>query len=147
MAKTIRNILVFVTLLCIGIFVVFKLTSVSWVYDLPNDYKVFRETDGNVTIGKEIDGDFYKTYQDRRIGIDEYVAEFQFNKQFVGVKALEIVEGNAAIKFYLVDTFDSSIYGPYFDEESYLAASFVWSADAMGEWKTTTEMPEGAYYK
>lgn len=147
MAKISRNILLLVTLLCIGIFVIFKLTSVAWVYDLPNDYKVFRHSDASVTIGKEIDGDYYTSYQDKEIGIDEYVAEFQFNDRFVGVKALAIENEETIIKFYLIDTVESCVYGPYFDEENYLAASGVWTDEVLGDWITTTEVLEGAYYK
>lgn len=147
MAKIIRNILLIVTLFCIGMFVIYKLTSVSWAYDLPNDYKVFKQGDTSVTIGKEIDGDYYTSYQDKKIGIGEYVAEFQFNDRFIGVKALAIENDETLIKFYLIDTLDSCVYGPYLDEESYLAASGVWSNSTLGDWITTTEIPTDAYYK
>lgn len=147
MAKIIKYGLVPITVFTLCFFALYKLTAKCWVYDLPNDYKIRKTSNDNVTLGVEINHDFYTTYQEKTVGIDEYVAEFQYNDQFVGVKALKIVDKNANVIFYLVNTKEQEVYGPYNDEESYLAATGVWAEEPMNDWMTTTEVPEGAYFK
>jgi len=147
MAKIIKYILLIGTILALGLFCIYKLTAKTWVYDLPNNYKLRKTATANVTLGVEIDGDFYTKYQGKKVGIEEYIAEFQENEQFVGVKVLEVEEDTTNLLFYLIDTKEREVHGPYRDEESYLAASGVWSEKGLGDWKTTTETPEGAYFK
>ena len=147
MARQIKYGLAVLAVLAVGFYLIYKMTSVAWIYDLPNNYKVRKTNNENVTIGVEIDKDFYTEYQNKKVGIAEYIAEFQYNSQFVGVKALKVKEENVSVLFYLIDTKEQSVYGPYGDEESYLAASGVWSNEGLGNWITTTEVPEGAYFK
>ncbi len=147
MGKIIRNFLIIGIVCGLGLFFIYKLTAKTWVYDLPNHYKVRQTSDMNVTIGVEIDGDYYTSYQDKKVGIDDYVAEFQYNKQYVGVKALRASNEEVVVRFYFIDTENQEIHGPYSDEESYLAAVGVWSDDVLDEWITTTKAPDGAYFK
>lgn len=147
MGKIAHYILIVGIVLALGIFFIYKLTAKTWVYDLPNNYKVRQTSDMNVTVGVEVDGDYYTAYEDKKVGIDDYVAEFQYNKQYVGVKALSIENGETVIKFYFIDTKEREVHGPYYDEESYLAAIGVWSKEVLDEWITTTKTPDGAYFK
>ncbi len=147
MGKIIRFIVVFVTVLAIGAFVLHKLVSPSWVFDLPNGYKIRKTSNSNVVLGVEIDGDFYTQYQDRQVGVEEYVAEFQYNEDFIGLKCLHVDGEDASVLFYLVNTKEQEVRGPYEDEESYLAVVGVWSSDVLSSWISTTEAPEGARFQ
>lgn len=147
MAKIIKYGIIFLTALGLIIFFLYKFVDKTWVYDLPNNYKVRKLSNANVVVGVEIEKDFYTTYQEKEVGIEEYVAQFQYNNEFVGIKALTLVKEETGIVFYLIDTTEQEVHGPYYDEESYIAAMRVWSKEAMGEWITTTEIPNGAYFK
>lgn len=140
MGKIIRFILVFVVTLLIGGFILLKTVVPSWTYDLPNDYKIWKKSNQNVVLGIEVEGDF-------KTQIDEYIAQFQFNDSFIGVKTLVLDGEDAIVHFYLVNTKEKEVRGPYFDEESYLAVAGVWSDDVLGEWITTTEAPDGAKFR
>lgn len=137
MGKIIRFVVVFLVTLLIGGIVLYKLTAPSWLYDLPNDYKIWKKSNQSVVLGFENDGDF-------EVQIDEYVAQFQFDDNFIGLKTLVVEEEEAVVHFYLVNSKEKEIRGPYFDEESYLAVVGVWSSDVLGDWITTTDIPDGA---
>jgi len=140
MGRIIRFLLVFLVTLLIGGFILYKVVVPSWTYDLPNDYKVWKKSNQSVVLGYERNGDF-------ETQIDEYIAQFQYNDNFIGLKTL-VLEGEAAIvRYYLINTVDKEVRGPYFDEESYLAVVGVWSEDVLGEWITTTETPDGAKFR
>lgn len=147
MAKVIKNGLIFLTVLALLGFFFYKMIDKTWVYDLPNNYKVRKLSTANVVVGVEINRDFYTTYKNKKVGVNEYVAQFQYNDQFIGIKALTTIKEETGIIFYLIDTIDQEVHGPYYDEESYLAAMGVWSKETMGDWITTTETPDGAYFK
>ena len=137
MAKIKRFLLVFILTLVIGGIVLYKLTVPSWSYDLPNDYKIWKKSNQNVVFGYVIDGDF-------ELQIDEYVAEFQYNNDFIGLKTLVLDGENPVVHFYLIDAYEREVRGPYLDEATYLAVSGVWSSNVLGKWITTTKIPDGA---
>ena len=43
--------------------------------------------------------------------------------------------------FYLIDTKNEEIHGPYKDEETYLAVVGVWSKEVLGDWIPTIDNP------
>lgn len=147
MGKIIRFLTVFLICLAIGVFVIHKLVSPSWVFDLANDYKICKTSNSNVILGVEIDDDFYTEYNGEKVGVTDYVAEFQYNDRFVGLKTLRVEEENVSVLFYLVDTEDREVHGPYEEEESYLVVLGVWSDEVLCDWITTTEVPEGAKFQ
>lgn len=140
MGRLIRFVLVFLTTLLIGGFILYQLALPSWTYDLPNDYKVWKKSNQSVVLGYEKDGDF-------NVQVDEYIAEFQYNDNFIGLKTLVLEGEDANVHFYLVNTSDKEVRGPYFDEASYLAVVGVWSGDVLGNWITTVETPDGAKFR
>ncbi len=143
MARLVHFLIVFTLALLFFGFVLLKLVFPSWVYDLPNNYKIRKTSNQNVVLGLEIDGDF----ETEKYGIGDYVGEFQYNERYVGVKALKVEEEMVQVLFYLVDTEKQMIRGPFFDEESYLAAMGVWEVPVLSEWITTTEVPSGARHQ
>ncbi len=136
-----------ITFVLLALFIIIQFTAETWVYDLPNGYKLRKLTNQNVILGVEIDDDFYTTYQKEQVGITDYIAEFQYNSDCIGVKVLENKKDTTSVTFYLVDTKARKIRGPYEDESTYLAASSVWTSESLGNWMTTTEAPGGAYFK
>lgn len=147
MARIVKYTIITITVLAIIGFFFYKLVDKTWVFDLPNQYKIRKTSTANVVVGVEINKDFYTSYNNKKVGIEDYVAQFQYNDRFVGVKALTTNDDQAKILFYLIDTIDQEVHGPYTDEESYLAVTGVWTSDKMSEWIPTTEVPDGAYFK
>ena len=140
MGKLIRFVVVFLVTLVIGGIVLYKLTVPSWLYDLPHDYKIWKKSNQSVVLGFEKNGDF-------EVQVDEYIAQFQYNEKFIGLKTLVLDGEDAIVHFYLVNTLEKEVRGPYLDEASYLAVVGVWSSDSLGEWITTTEIPDGAKFR
>ena len=144
MAK-IKKILYYVVIPIILILLIFlviiMVTNPNWKYKLPNDYYIRKTSDQNVELVKKIDNKFYTEYETKQVGISSYIAEFQYNDNFIGVKTLDVIKEEAVVHFYLIDTKNMEIHGPYKDEETYLAVVGVWSKKVLGNWITTTENP------
>lgn len=113
----------------------------NWNYKLSNDYYIRKTINQNVELAKKIDNKFYTEYQKKQVGISSYIAEFQYNNNFVGVKAIEKINEESVIYFYLIDTKNMEVHGPYKDEETYLAVVGVWSKEVLGDWISTINNP------
>jgi len=144
MAKIIKKFLYLGVIPIISILlilmIIIKVINPNWEYKLSNDYFI-KKTSSNVELVKKINNKYYTKYKDKKIGISSYVAEFQYNENFVGVKTIEIINEESIIYFYLVDTKEEEIHGPYTDEETYLAVVGVWSKEVLGDWISTLENP------
>lgn len=105
----------------------------TWTYDLPNNYKL--ECKNNVNT---------KIINNKDKILDKYIAEFQYSNNYIGLKCVE--EETLAVIFYIIDTKNNDIYGPYKDEETYnLVKLRITDNEEFNEFITTTEKPKQAY--
>ena len=123
----------------------------DWTYDkLPNGYEIVRINSEDIELEK-VDGDW--SY----IKIDRYILEFCYNDSYIGIKRLMIDENlpyreahiedmdASNFSYYLVDTVNDVVMGPYTAEE-YENQIEALKVDAMCDWIKTVPMPEGAHY-
>lgn len=130
MEKLTRFFVVFVVCILIGSFVVCKYFLSSWIFSLPNGYEIRKRLNQSVVLGIVVNDKFV-------IEVDEYIAEFQYNDRFIGLKAISKSE---EVSYYFIDTLEKEVKGPYLEEETYLAVMGVWSKETLGDWITTTEI-------
>ena len=100
----------------------------KWTYDLPNNYAIKKTSETNVVLGKYIDNIF----------------EFSYGKRYISLKCLESSTDNIIVKFYIIDTSEDNIYGPYNDEETYEEVKNKIIDEDLNEWIKTTTKPDGA---
>lgn len=134
----------------IGAIVVYFITSPKvekWTYELPNNYAIKKTSSTEVVLGKYIDDLFEVKQDDKQIGVEDYIAEFSYSENYVSLKCLEPTNDNVKVKFYIIDTKNDNIYGPYQDEETYNAVSEKIVEEELNDWIETIEMPIGAVNK
>lgn len=118
----------------------------KWIYNLPNNYVIEKKSDTKVVIGKYIDGTL-ELKIDNQVSIDDYIAEFSYSKNYVTLKCVESINNNIAVKFYIIDTKNHNIYGPYLDEETYNLVADEIVDEKLGDWIKTIARPKGAINK
>lgn len=134
----------------IGAIIVYFITSPKvekWTYDLPNDYAIKKTSSTEVVLGKYINGLFEVKQDDKQIGVEDYIAEFSYSENYVSLKCLESTNDSVKVKFYIIDTKNDNIYGPYQDEETYNTVSEKIVEEKVNDWIETIEMPTGAVNK
>lgn len=117
----------------------------KWIYNLPNNYVIEKKSDTKVVIGKYIDGTL-ELKIDNQVSIDDYIAEFSYSENYVALKCVESTN-NIEVKFYIIDTKNHNIYGPYHDEETYNLVADEIVDEKLGDWIKTITIPEGAINK
>lgn len=127
------------------LFTLFVLTGCSlfshtWIYkELPNDYAIQKKSDTKMIIGKYIDGTIEIEKDGKRIGFKEYVSEFQKGERYVGFKCVKSADKGINMLFYIIDTEEDDLYGPYSIESTYQAVKEKIVSEDLGEWiKTST---------
>ena len=134
----------------IGAIIVYFITDVkieAWTYNLPNDYAIKKTSDTSVVLGKYIDGLFEVENDGKQIGIEEYIAEFSYSKNYIALKCLESTTDNIEVNFYIIDSKNENIYGPYKDEETYNKVEEKIVDEELNQWIETIKMPSGAINK
>lgn len=119
----------------------------KWTYDLPNNYAIKKTSETNVVLGKYIDNIFEIKDNNKQVGIEDYIAEFSYGKRYVSLKCLKSSNDNIIVKFYIVDTKEDNIYGPYNDEETYKEVKNKIVDKELNDWIKTTTKPEKAINK
>ncbi len=119
----------------------------KWTYDLPNNYAIKKTSETNVVLGKYIDNIFEIKDNNKQVGIEDYIAEFSYGKRYVSLKCLKSSNDNIIVKFYIVDTKEDNIYGPYNDEETYKEVKNKIVDEELNDWIKTTTKPEKAINK
>lgn len=146
-----KSFLLITILFLIGSFLIYFITEPKlekWTYDLlPNDYAIKKTSNTDVVLGKYIDGLFEVEKDEKQIGVEDYVANFSYGKNYIALKCLESSDNNIKVKFYIVDSKNENIYGPYNDEETYNKVKERIVDEELNEWIETINMPEGATNK
>lgn len=112
----------------------------TWVYkELPNDYAIQKKSDTKMVVGKYINGTLETEQDGKKIGFSEYVSEFQKGKSFVGFKCVKSANDGIDLLFYIIDTEEEDLYGPYSVESTYNAVKEKIVSEGLGDWiKTST---------
>lgn len=112
----------------------------TWVYkELPNDYVIEKKSDTKMIVGKYVDGVVTTMDDTKRIGFEEYVSEFQKGERYVGFKCVKSADSGIDLLFYIVDTMESDVYGPYSLESTYEAVKTKIVEESLENWvKTST---------
>lgn len=142
-------IAILIALLIAILMLAFSQAFQDWTYDkLPNGYVIDRVNSENIRLNKGDSSD---------LRIDRYILEFCYNDSYIGIKRLMIDENlpyqEAHIEdmdasnpsYYLVDTVNDVVMGPYTAEE-YENQIEALKIDTMCDWIKTVPMPEGAHY-
>jgi hypothetical protein len=146
-----KRLLLITILFIIGLVFVYFITNPKvekWTYDLlPNNYVIKKTSSTNVVLGKYIDGLFEVKEADKQIGIEDYIAEFKYGEKYIALKCLEPDDDSVLVKFYIIDSENDNIYGPYQDEETYNAVADKIIDEELNDWIKTITMPDGAVDK
>ena len=142
--KTRILVLIFLTVIGLGIIdSVFKPKVKLWTYDdLPNNYVIKKESETNMIIGKKENNKIITKKEDKKIGLDEYIAEFSYGDKYITLKCLNPNDENNSIdvKFYIIDSKEEVIYGPYDLEETYLEEKAKIVDEKISDWIKTIEI-------
>ena len=146
-----KRILLITIFFLIGAFIIYFITEPKlekWTYDLlPNNYAIKKTSNTDVVLGKYINGLFDTKNGDKQIGVEEYVAEFSYGKNYIALKCLEPTDNSVKVKFYIIDSKNEDVYGPYENEETYTEVKEKIIDEELNEWIETIKMPEGAINK
>ena len=105
-----KRILIMVIVTIIGLIIIFTIPlskNNNWNKELINKYYIEKKSDIDI-----------KLYKDNKIIISDYIAEYSYGERYILLKCLENKQ-NINIKFYIIDTINNEIYGPYIDYETY----------------------------
>lgn len=147
MKKRILWIIIFFIIGAIFIYFITNPKVEKWTYDLPNDYAIKKTSSTDIVLGKYIDGLFEVKQNNKQIGIEDYIAEFAYGKNYISLKCLESTDDSVNIKFYIIDSKNDNIYGPYKDEETYNVVAEKIVDEELDDWIETITMPDGAVDK
>lgn len=112
----------------------------TWVYkELPNDYAIQKKSDTKMVVGKYIEGTLEIEQDGKKIGFSEYVSEFQKGERYIGFKCVKSASDGIDLLFYIIDTEEEDLYGPYSVESTYNAVKEKIVSEELGDWiKTST---------
>lgn len=145
-----KRLLLITIFFLVGAIIIYFITEPKvekWIYNLPNNYVINKESDTKVQLGKYIDNKLIFSQDDKQIGIKDYVAEFKYSENYVSLKCLETTNESIIVKFYIIDTKNENIYGPYLDEETYSEVSKKIINEKLSKWIETIKMPKDAIKK
>lgn len=146
-----KRLLWIIVFFVIGAIIVYFITSPKiekWTYDsLPNGYAIKKTSEIDVVLGKYVDGLFEVEKDNKKIGIEDYIAEFKYGQNYISLKCLESVKDGVKVKFYIVDTKNENIYGPYEEEETYNKVAEKIIEEEQSNWIETITRPEGTIDK
>ncbi len=113
MELKIRLILISV-LTIIGLLIIFIVTiPKNKTIDLINNYKIVKKSDTDV-----------KLLRNKEIIVDKYIGEYSYGKRYILLKCIDNSDEINVI-FYIVDTKDNDVHGPYKTQEIFNSAKEV----------------------
>lgn len=118
----------------------------DWTYPLVNGYEIWHTNSRSIIFGKKDSANGLSNC------LDEYIAEFCYNEQFVCIKTADVPEDlrkeidGSYPRYYIVDTEGSRQYGPFTTEEDFLQEKETLDVGELCQWIKTTPVPEGAIF-
>lgn len=135
----------------IGAIFVYLITSPkveTWTYDLlPNNYAIKKTSDTQIVLGKYRNDLFEVEENNKQIGVEDYIAEFTYGDTYIALKCLELDGDSINLKYYIIDSENDDIYGPYYDEETYEIVKERLVDEELNDWIQTIKKPDGAVNK
>lgn len=102
------RLLIIAILTIIGLVIIFIVTNPKVeTINLIDEYKIVKKNDTNV-----------KLIKDNKEIITDYIGEYSYGKRYILLKCLDNKEGINVV-FYIIDTKDDSVHGPYKDYETF----------------------------
>ena len=109
-----------------------------WKHNLPNNYQIRKGKDMMVHVGYVDNNKFYINYEGKKVGVDEYVAEFQTSDNYVGLRCVK--EKTLEVIYYIIDTKNRNVYGPYNDLDTYLEVLVkITDGEVFDSFKSTSD--------
>ena len=90
MGKLVKIVIV-ISILCLIIVTGYLISTKHlkyWKYELPNNYQIRKNKDLMVHVGYIKNNKFYINYEGKKVGVDEYVAEYQTSSNYVGLRCV-----------------------------------------------------------
>lgn len=107
-----KRIIIITSITLIGLILIFtfvKPKTDTWKYNLINNYILEKKSDTSYII---IDNN-------KKEIINDYIAEINYGKKYLSLKCAKNENDSIIVYFYIIDTINNKLYGPYNDEESY----------------------------
>lgn len=114
----------------------------KWEVSLPNNYEIRRINNTTVVLGKLVEEKFVTEIDGIKIGIEEYVSKFSYSNNYIAAMCIIPTDDKIDIKYYIVDSKNSNLYGPYDSEETYNKVKEKIVDENLGEWIDTIEKPQ-----
>ena len=119
----------------------------DWRYDLMGGYAITRIDSKCISLVHYEEADGPGSY----VSENFFVTDFCRNQRFIGVQGIPTADTFATDEelaqtercFYLVDTMDGKIYGPYSDQQEWTAQSHAVGTEDLPAWRSTDSL--GAY--
>lgn len=114
-----------------------------WSYDkLPNDYIIEKKSEIKMIIGKKSQDKIITKRNDKKIGLEKYIAEFSYSDNYITLKCASSNEETSSIdvEFYIIDTKNEDIYGPYDLESTYLEVKEKIVTEELTNWIKTLDL-------
>lgn len=108
-----------------------------WTYEkLPNDYVIEKKSETDMVIGKKENNKIITQKEGKKIGIEEYIAEFSYGENYIALKCLNPnqKENTVEVRFYIIDSQNEDIYGPYDLESTYLEVKEKIVTEELNDW-------------
>lgn len=112
--EIVKRLVLILLLTLIGLVIIFIITSPKTkTIDLINDYKIVKKSDTNV-----------KLVKDKEIIVDNYIGEYSYGKRYILLKCIDNGD-EVNVIFYIIDTKDNDVHGPYATYEIFESAKEV----------------------
>ena len=112
--EIVKRLVLILLLTLIGLLIIFIVTIPKPKnINLINDYKIVIKSDTNV-----------KLLKDKEEIITDYIGEYSYGKRYILLKCLDNKEEINVI-FYIIDTKDNDVHGPYKNYEIFESAKEV----------------------
>ena len=121
-----KRLLLITLFLIVGLIIIFIMPiskKNNWIYKLPNNYEIEKSSETDIYLKK-----------DNKVFIEDYIAEFSYSDNFL---LLKCVNTDINIKFYIIDTRNDSIYGPYLDYQEFDKVKNEIVLEKVGDWMET----------
>lgn len=148
-----ERITIIATIVIIGLGIIFYITQPKvelWTYeDLPNNYVIEKKSEIDMIIGQKENGKIITEKEDKKIGLEEYIAEFSYGEKYITLKCLNPnkKENTVDVSFYIIDSEKEDIYGPYELESTYLEEKEKIIDENISNWIKTIKKPKDAIIK
>ena len=129
-----KRILLITIFLVIGLIIIYIMPlpkQKTWIYKLPNNYVIEKKSETQIILDFK-DGN-------KKVKVNDYIAEFSYGKKYVLLKCLDNKKDNLVIKFYIVDTENNKLYGPYVDYSTFMVIVDEIVDEEIGDWVKTID--------